>query len=109
MVILAPGSADPQVDCAACYIPCFMPGNAISPRLLCRFAFAFLTVCGMLNAQPKPEEWKPMFDGKTLQGWRETAYTERGEVRVEKGTIVLGRGAPSDRRKLDRCVSAHQL
>ena len=53
-----------------------------------------LAACGVLSAQPKPEEWKPMFDGKTLQGWRETAYTERGEVRVENGAIMLGRGAP---------------
>lgn len=71
-----------------------MLGNAISSVFPLRVAFAILAACGLLSAQPKPEEWKSMFDGKTLQGWRETAYTERGEVQVEKGTIVLGRGAP---------------
>ncbi len=39
-------------------------------------------------------EWQPMFDGKTLVGWRETPFARRGKVRVEKGAIVLGAGAP---------------
>ena len=33
-------------------------------------------------------EWQP------LEGWRETPFTGRGEVRIEKGTVVLGRGKP---------------
>jgi hypothetical protein len=53
-----------------------------------------LLACGLMNAQSKPTDWKAMFDGKSLQGWRETLYTDRGEVRVEKGTIVLGTGKP---------------
>ena len=51
-------------------------------------------VCVAAVAQPKAGEWQSMFDGKTLQGWRETAFTGRGKVRVENGTIVLGPGAP---------------
>lgn len=35
-----------------------------------------------------------MFDGKSLQGWRETQFTRRGEVRVKDGAIVLGAGGP---------------
>ena len=35
-----------------------------------------------------------MFDGKTLQGWRETAFTQHGKARVEDGKIVLAPGAP---------------
>jgi hypothetical protein len=46
------------------------------------------------KAQPKTGEWQSLFDGKSLQGWRETPFTGRGQVRVEKGTIVLGAGAP---------------
>jgi hypothetical protein len=53
-----------------------------------------LATCGAVNAQPQPAEWQAMFDGKSMQGWRETLYTDRGEVRVEKGTIVLGTGKP---------------
>jgi len=45
-------------------------------------------------AQSKSGEWQSMFDGKTLQGWRESAFTGHGEVRVDNGTIVLGPGAP---------------
>jgi hypothetical protein len=51
-------------------------------------------VCMAAAAQPKTGEWQPLFDGKSLQGWRETAFTGRGKVRVENSTIVLGPGAP---------------
>jgi hypothetical protein len=68
-----------------------MHGNDLSPRL---FVPLLLVVCGALNAQSQPTEWQAMFDGKTLQGWRETLYTDRGEVKVESGAIVLGTGKP---------------
>lgn len=71
-----------------------MSGNTARLRLVLRLVLVTIVACGMVSAQSKSDEWKSMFDGKTLQGWRETAYTERGEVRVEKGAIVLGRGAP---------------
>jgi len=35
-----------------------------------------------------------LFDGKSLQGWRETPFTQHGPVRVENGAIVLGAGGP---------------
>ena len=38
-------------------------------------------------------EWKALFDGTSLQGWRETPFSGRGKVRVEDGAIVLGNGA----------------
>ncbi len=38
-------------------------------------------------------EWKPLFDGKSLEGWRETEFTRRGPVKVENGAIVLEKGA----------------
>ncbi len=43
--------------------------------------------------QPRAGEWQSMFDGKSLQGWRETPFSGRGKVRVEDGTIILGTGA----------------
>ncbi|SPF50599.1 conserved exported hypothetical protein [Candidatus Sulfopaludibacter sp. SbA4] len=46
------------------------------------------------SAKAKPGEWQSLFDGKSLQGWRETPFTGHGAVRVEKGQIVLGPGAP---------------
>ena len=47
-----------------------------------------------MNAQSKPADWHSLFDGKTLEGWRETPYTDRGEVRVEDGRMVLATGKP---------------
>src|SRR5271166_3144634 len=47
--------------------------------------------CGLAWAQP---EWHSLFDGKSLQGWRETPFTGHAPVRVENGAIVLGAGKP---------------
>ena len=51
-------------------------------------------LCAAVLAQPKSGEWRSMFDGKTLQGWRETAFTQHGKARVQDGKIVLAPGAP---------------
>jgi hypothetical protein len=45
-------------------------------------------------AQQKTIAWQSLFDGKSLQGWREPPFTGRGKVKVENGTIVLGGGNP---------------
>lgn len=37
-------------------------------------------------------EWKSMFDGKTIDGWKEAEFTGRGEVTVQDESIVLGMG-----------------
>jgi len=58
-------------------------------------AVAGLLVSGLvLSSQPKVGEWQPLFDGKSLDGWRETPFTGHGAVRVEGGTVVLEAGAP---------------
>jgi hypothetical protein len=57
-------------------------------------ALTVLLLCAAAVAQPKAGEWQSMFDGKTLAGWRETAFTGHGKARVENGTIVLAPGAP---------------
>lgn len=36
--------------------------------------------------------WKSMFDGKTLDGWKMTDFAGPGEVRVEKGDLVMEAG-----------------
>jgi hypothetical protein len=66
---------------------------AISSRL----AMAALLVCGTASTvagQPAANsgEWTSLFDGKSLQGWKETAFTRRGEVQVKDGTILIGKG-----------------
>jgi len=39
-------------------------------------------------------DWQPMFDGKSLEGWKEAAFAHHGAVRVEQNAIVLGAGEP---------------
>lgn len=43
-------------------------------------------------AQQQGPPWHSMFDGKTLNGWKETPFTGKGPVKVEDGCILLGRG-----------------
>jgi hypothetical protein len=47
-----------------------------------------------VRGQDTGGEWQPMFNGKTLDGWKETLFTGHGEVRIDKGEIVLGPGRP---------------
>jgi hypothetical protein len=54
-----------------------------------RFALAAALVCGAAGGSAG---WTSLFDGKTLQGWKETPFSGRGEVRVKDGTIVIGSG-----------------
>ena len=37
-------------------------------------------------------EWQPLFEGKSLAGWKETPFTRHGTVKVEDGSIILGTG-----------------
>jgi hypothetical protein len=37
--------------------------------------------------------WRPLFDGKTLAGWKESDFFGAGKVTVEKGVITIGTGA----------------
>lgn len=46
--------------------------------------------------EPQPKEkgdWRPLFDGKTLTGWKRTPFGGEGEVRVEDGKLILEQGA----------------
>lgn len=43
--------------------------------------------CGLAG-----QEWIPLFDGKTLNGWKETPFTGRGKVLVKDGAIEIGKG-----------------
>jgi hypothetical protein len=75
-----------------------MPATPIVPLLLLAGIVCFFPAAaagqGAGSAQPKSAEWQSLFDGKSLEGWRETPFTGRGQVRVENGTIVLAAGGP---------------
>lgn len=40
------------------------------------------------------EDWQPLFDGKTLRGWRVTPFDGAGKVEVRDGLIALSAGDP---------------
>ncbi len=37
-------------------------------------------------------EWRSLFDGKSLAGWKESDFFGAGKVTVEKGVIIIGSG-----------------
>lgn len=37
--------------------------------------------------------WKSLFDGKTLEGWKEVDFAGKGPVEVQGGKLVIGSGA----------------
>ncbi|HJZ99342.1 MAG TPA: DUF1080 domain-containing protein [Candidatus Solibacter sp.] len=55
-----------------------------------------LLICAMVavTALAQEPKWTPIFDGKTLKGWKETPFTGKGSVKVEDGAIILGAGSP---------------
>ncbi|HSH93337.1 MAG TPA: DUF1080 domain-containing protein [Roseimicrobium sp.] len=42
--------------------------------------------------EPAADTGKPLFDGKTLAGWKPTGYAGGGEVKVEKGELLIDQG-----------------
>jgi hypothetical protein len=46
---------------------------------------------GLLQAA---DAWQTLFGGKSLTGWKETAFPRKGTVSVAEGRILLGAGAP---------------
>jgi hypothetical protein len=58
-----------------------------------RLLFLAAMVCLSACAQTKTE-WQSLFDGKSLEGWREAQFKGHGPVRVENEAIVLGAGEP---------------
>lgn len=57
-----------------------------------RLAVLGMAVCGAMAAGSEDGGWTPLFDGRSLEGWKETEFPNRGRVEVRDGTIVLGRG-----------------
>lgn len=60
-----------------------------------KFALAIMFITGsMAQAQDAASGWKPMFDGRTLEGWAETPFSGKGKVEISGGAIVLMPGGP---------------
>ncbi len=61
--------------------------------------FCLLAIApGAAEAQDKPASRETgtivLFDGKSLEGWKKTAFYKPGEVKVEDGAIVMPPGRP---------------
>jgi hypothetical protein len=39
-------------------------------------------------------DWQSLFDGKSLQGWREAQFKGHGQIKVENGNLILSAGGP---------------
>jgi len=61
-------------------------------RHLAAVAVLFAAAAILAAAQTTAGAWRPLFDGRSLEGWRETPFTGRGKVRVESGALILGAG-----------------
>ena len=73
-----------------------MPCSSFS-RLLTLVVPCLVVAATPVQSAPSPEkgqaEWKSLFDGKTLKGWRITNFGGEGEVNVENGAIMMQFGA----------------
>jgi hypothetical protein len=55
------------------------------------FAIAMF-VASTANSADEPT-WKPLFDGKSLEGWKITNFGGEGDVEVKDGTIIMEFGS----------------
>ena len=53
---------------------------------------ACLLCIGVVALAQPAGEWTPMFDGKTLSGWKQAPFSGRGKVEIADGIIRLGKG-----------------
>lgn len=72
-------------------------------RLFIMFLGALLAISWCIHAEePQPGaktekkklNWQPLFDGKTLGNFKSTEFGGEGEVKVEKGQLILHMGQP---------------
>jgi len=67
-----------------------------------RLAASFLLLANLAAPAAMAQQWQTLFDGKTLQGWRETPFHGQGKARVENNAVILNPGAPMTGINLDR-------
>ena len=64
-------------------------------RLAVALVLACVCVAFAADDKAKPEpRWKPLFDGKSLAGWKTTEFGAHKEPLVENGVLVLPIGDP---------------
>ena len=55
-------------------------------------AAAIAACVSFAQTAPAAGDWIPLFDGKTLSGWKVTPFKGAGEVKVDDGMVRLGKG-----------------
>jgi hypothetical protein len=48
----------------------------------------------VISLHAQTSDWKPLFDGKSLQGWHEAPFKGHAGITVENSAIVLQPGSP---------------
>src|SRR5688572_3316032 len=68
----------------------------MTQRLLLVLVLAALVVPAFAQEKPKESkdrlDWKPLFDGKSLKGWKESGYGGGAEPEVENGELRIAMG-----------------
>jgi hypothetical protein len=62
------------------------------PRRRFVHILAGLTMAALVSVWAAEPEGKPIFDGKTLEGWAETKFGGQGELTIKDGMMILGTG-----------------
>jgi hypothetical protein len=69
-----------------------MPSRSIESALGAAILACLICSLAAQTGKESPAAWKPLFDGSSLEGWRETPFSGRGKASVDEGAIVLGKG-----------------
>lgn len=71
-----------------------MPSRAhrLAAVLLLYLAPGLSAVAHADEAVEAAPQWRMLFDGKSLEGWKKTKFGGDGEVSVEDGNLILGMG-----------------
>lgn len=82
------------------------PTRPATPKCLLTLALGLLTVTAVYGEDKAPAraptplldadstEWQDLFDGRTLEGWKQIDFFQPGKVQVKNKTIVIGEGMP---------------
>jgi hypothetical protein len=71
------------------YAPVVIPASNFNPT-----TEQLLQAAAAQPLAPFGGDWRDLFDGKSLDGWRETKFDQGGSVAVRHGLLVLQRGQP---------------
>ncbi len=60
--------------------------------MILRLLGVLALVAGSVRAEDKKDPWKPLFDGKSLIGWKASFDEFNGKIHVKDGAIVIEKG-----------------